>query len=302
MGLKLNYKLIVNEAVKNNKDFRPISEEQRRQLQDALYEMACDVDARCKKNGVKVFLVGGSILGAVRHKDFIPWDDDIDFGAFRNDYEKIKEIFDEQFSDTYELRCPNSPYPNGNRFMQIYKRNTVLKSIDSGNPLQPQEIYVDIFPYDSVPNNKIVRTLNGLHANFLMAVASCVMDHQYPNKLLCETIKKLKDAKGILWIRECIGCVFSFKSAEEWFDRVDSCISSNRSTKSITSATGRLHYFGEMYDKKVFTPLTTILFRNHEFYAPNQYEVYLEGLYGKDYMTPPSEDSRESHYISELKL
>lgn len=302
MGLKLNYKLILNEAVKNNNDFYTISDSQKEQLKDALYEMLCDIDKRCRENGIKLFLVGGSLLGAVRHRDFIPWDDDIDLGAVRSDYEKLKSIFQEQFSDKYELRCPNSPYPNGNRFMQIFKKNTVLRNIDSDNSLQPHEISIDVFPYDSAPNTMIGRMLKGIHANFLMAVASCVMDYQYPNKLLRETMLKLKDAKMMLTIRDCIGRVFSFRKAEEWFDSVDNCIASYGTTKYITSATGRLHYFGELYSTDVFMPLTELSFRDHEFYVPGQYSIYLEGLYGKDYMTPPDADKRESHFISELKV
>lgn len=302
MGAKLNYKLILNEAVKNNKDFYPISEYQKEQLKDELYKMACDIHDRCRKNGIRLFLTGGSLLGAVRHKDFIPWDDDIDFGAFREDYEKIKKIFEDEFADIYELRCPNSPNPNGNRFMQIFKKNTVLRNIDSDNPFQPHEISIDIFPYDSVPDNKIMRTIKGIHANFLMAVASCVMEYQYPCKLLRETMHKHKDARKLLVIRDCIGRVFSFRTAEKWFDRVDSCIASSKGTRCVTSATGRFHYFGEIYDADVFATLTTLPFRDHEFYVPGQYKVYLEGNYGKDYMTPPGESARESHFISELKL
>lgn len=302
MGVKLDYKLILNEAVKNNEDFYPISAEQKEHLKDELYKMACDIDERCKKNGIKIFLVGGSLLGAVRHQDFIPWDDDIDFGTFREDYETIKLLFEDEFADAYELRCPNSLYPNGNRFMQIFKKDTVLRNIDSDNPLQPHEISIDIFPYDSVPDNRIARMVKGIHANFLMGVASCVMEYQYPNTLLRKTMYKFKEARRLLAIRDCIGEMFSFRTAEKWFDRVDTCITSSKSTKCITSATGRFHYFGEIYDVDVFTPLTILPFRNHEFYAPSKYKVYLEGNYGEDYMTPPEVCARESHFVSELKL
>lgn len=302
MAFFINYKKIMNEAVRNNREFHPISREQKEKLKNALYDMACDIDERCKKNNINLFLTGGTLLGAVRHEDFIPWDDDMDFGLKRRDYEKLKDIFAEQFSDMYELRCPNSPYPNGNRFMQIFKKDTVLKNIDSDNPLQPQEISIDVFPYDSVPDSKFCRIIKGIHANFLMVVASCVMEYQYPNKLLRETMYKFKDARRMLFIRDGIGRMFSFRKAEWWFDRVDNCIASSEKTKCITSATGRLHYFGEIYNTCVFMPLAKATFRKHEFYIPGQYMTYLEGNYGKDYMIPPAENSRESHFISELKL
>lgn len=66
--------------------------------------MTQEIDMVCKKYGIKMFLVGGSLLGAVRHGGFIPWDDDIDFGMKRCDYQKFIEIFDSELGDRYYLR------------------------------------------------------------------------------------------------------------------------------------------------------------------------------------------------------
>ena len=104
MNKSFDIKAITLIATKSNFSIRPISEEELKKLQTCLYDMAVDLDERCRKHGIKLFLVGGSLLGAVRHGGFIPWDDDMDLGASREDYEKLKEIFDEEFSDSYELR------------------------------------------------------------------------------------------------------------------------------------------------------------------------------------------------------
>lgn len=300
--MSFDYKLVLNEISQNEKDFRTINEREKEELKKALYEMACDIDERCKKNNLKMFLVGGTLLGAVRHGGFIPWDDDMDFALSRSDYRKMIKIFDDVFADDYELRCPNSPYPNGNRFMQIFKKGTVIHTLGDNNPMQPQSIKIDIFPYDYVPENKISKKIRGYRANLLMIIASCVMDYKYPDKLLLKYMKRSKEGKKIMKVRRIIGKIFCFLSPEKWFDKVDNVIAYGKTSSFITSATGRKHYFGEIYPKNCFFPLTEIKFINHTFYSPNNAKQYLEGLYGKDYMIPPKKKARENHFISKLKL
>ncbi|WP_295094171.1 LicD family protein [Ruminococcus sp.] len=302
MGLNLNYKDILNELARNDKNVRQMTDEEHESLKDCLYEMSVDIEKRCRKNGIKLFLVGGSLLGAVRHGGFIPWDDDMDFGMKRSDYEKMKKVFDKEFSDAYELRCPNSDSPNGNRFMQIFKKGTVLRTIGDENPLQPSAAYVDIFPYDYVPENKIMRKIRGIKSNIEMFIASCVMDEKYMSKKTRKYYAQSKDGKLFFRIRRFVGNFFSFRSPVKWFNTVDNTIHYRRKTSLVTSATGRKHYFGEIYSTDTFFPLTEIKFKEHLFYAPGNYKRYLEGLYGNDYMVVPDKMHRECHFITELKL
>lgn len=300
MKISFNYKDIVNDIAGKRTDVKYISEEERHSLQDYLYNMAIDLDTRCRKHGIRLILGGGNLLGAVRHGGFIPWDDDLDFMVSREDYEKIKNIFDDEFQDKYELRCPNSKYPNGNRFMQIYRKGTVLRTPGGGNPVQPQCVYIDIFPLDHIPENRIYRTLKGIHANFLMFVGSCVMSSKYGGSN--KQFYKLSP-RGALFLRarSVVGKLFSYHSPFYWFDRVDKSVQYKRKTSLVGSAVGTRHYFGIIFPYEKVYPLKEIRFIDYMFYAPADIHYYLREAYGDDYMTPPPVNSRESHFAIEFK-
>lgn len=108
----------------------------------------------CERNNLKVFAVCGTLLGAVRHNGFIPWDDDMDFGMLREDYNKLCELSD-QFKYPYFLQTTLTEkyfYSDvmrirDSRFTAIEKKD---RTIDCNNG-----VYIDVFPFDSIPDNKI---------------------------------------------------------------------------------------------------------------------------------------------------
>ncbi|MCR5798007.1 MAG: LicD family protein [Eubacterium sp.] len=297
----LNKKQILNEAA-NSGSVRPLSDDERKALKQTLLDMTAEIDAVCRKHNIKMFLAGGSLLGAVRHGGFIPWDDDVDFGMTRDDYTKFISIFDKELGEHYYLRCPNSPYPNGNRFMQIFKKGTVLETAEGNTPLQPKCVLIDVFPYDGVPDNLIHQKVKGIWCNFLMIIASSVTDYTYPNDEYKQMMNKSLSGRLLHTAMSVVGFLFSWRSPAKWFNTVDNAIQFKKQSHFITSATGRKHYLGETFPNDVFLPLQEIKFENLKLYAPANPDAYLRHNYGDNYMTPPPDGKRESHFVKRLEL
>lgn len=297
----LSKKKILNE-VANSGFVRPLSDDERKKLKKTLLSMTAEIDMVCRKYGIRMFLVGGSLLGAIRHAGFIPWDDDVDFGMIREDYTKFISIFEQELGEHYYLRCPNSPFPNGNRFMQIFKKGTVLETADGNTPLQPNCVQIDVFPYDAVPNNRIHQIIKGIWCNGLMIIASSVTDYTYPNEEYKRMMHKTFDGWLLDTAMTIVGFLFSWWSPAKWFDKVDRAIQYKKQTGFLTSATGRKHYLGEIFSTDVFLPLQEIKFENLMLYAPAKPDVYLKHNYDDDYMTLPPDGKRESHFVKRLEL
>jgi lipopolysaccharide cholinephosphotransferase len=112
-------------------------------------------------------LVGGSALGAIRHNGFIPWDDDLDVGMLRNEYDLFLAAFDEIYHDKYLIMSPGNRNGAKTRFAKILKRGTLLKEFLSTQNDEKNGIFVDIFPIDNVPDSDIQKNIKGILSDIL---------------------------------------------------------------------------------------------------------------------------------------
>jgi lipopolysaccharide cholinephosphotransferase len=252
-----------------------------------------EFDKYCLNNDLTYFLCGGTLLGCIRHKGFIPWDDDIDVFMPRSDYEKFYEltlnnpIKENLLTSTYR-KCKNIiPYP----FMKIIDTKTEV--IEQGkNTKRNNGIWIDILPLDVLPKddrtNEIVYSrMRVLRKKLFFALTDITLDNS--KNIFTFFYKKFKQ-------------VIAKKNIFSICKRMDVKAQAfrNLDTGFVGCLLWGLYGNGERCDKNVFN-IAKGSFEGEEFNIPSGWDVYLKGIYG-NYMELPPIEKRTSHSIVAYKI
>lgn len=239
------------------------------------------IDNVCKKNSLRYSLFYGTLLGAVRHKGFIPWDDDIDIAMPREDYEKLLSIWDSQAPVGYLLQTYRSETDYTNNFAKIRKDHTTyLQSWEEGKCAYNKGIFVDIFPADRVAPGKLSSKLQYIAGavNLLYSrghkSGSGGMIGKVENVLLKTNPKNYAPRRDA-----------AERFLRKWNGEANTpyiCACTIRSCK---------YYFpADMFDN-----MRTILFQEKEYPCVSQPDAMLRVVYG-DYMQLPPVEERVWHH------
>ena len=241
----------------------------------------------CQKIGVKYFLAYGSLIGAVRHKGFIPWDDDMDICMLREDYEKLQDYLISNPDERYEVMSYknnlNYVYP----FMKVQDNQTYLLEedvrIDSN-----MGIYVDIFPVDGYEDDSV----------FKDKMTRLIKKRQ----LSCYTFKGITNTKSLLnsLIRYISVIVFYFTNTNKYIRGIDELA---KSRKVLDYEEVDYLIYKDMnkpvWRREWLEQVTTGTFEGKEFMIPKNYHEILTSDYG-DYMQLPPVELRFSHHDFQL--
>lgn len=293
---------IMNEAAINSCYLHVISDTEAKALKELLLTMYKDISKLCDQHGLIYMMGGGTCLGAIRHKGFIPWDDDLDIMMPRASYEELIQLVSAgALGEDYEYDAPNPDKDCKNPFLKIYRRNTLDVEITSETAPGPKGIYIDVFPMDYAPDNLLLRRIKGFLSDFLHAVCSCVLYTEYPSERYKEFMTQTKEGKSRYRLRMFFGKLFRIISHKQWVWWFDQLNAKSLKSRHLTIPTGRKHYMDETMPIEVFLPTQKGLFEGEEVNLPADYHTYLTSLYS-NYMETPPVEKRERHFVYQLSL
>ena len=261
-------------------------------VQKIQLEMAKDIKRVCEENGIRYFLYRGTFLGAVRHKGVIPWDDDMDFGMLRSDYEKFCRIAPEKLGKDYCFQNWHTDENYALPFGKVRKRNTVFVEAKCAR-LPENGVYIDIYPLDYAPEGEAEK--KKLARNLL---------HLFRVKLMKSGYTPWMEEDRIIWkkrigylLYQAAALLVSQKKLIETYEKLVMAVPEGNAVYE-QSALPIAYYF----DKDWVAEVEEYPYEDTSFAGPKKYDEFLSCLYG-DYMQLPPEDKRENrHQIQELDL
>lgn len=239
----------------------------------------CIVDDFCKSHNINYWIDCGTLLGAVRHKGYIPWDDDIDIGMLRTDYEKFKKLFVN--NSRYSFLCAENTNSYYFPFGKVVDNNTVL--YEPNKQGYKIAVYIDVFVYDNAPDSDVALKKMYDERDFWRKLNNAQTGHhRKTNNLFKEIIVKI----GYYFLKLFPKGYFNNKA-------LSVCLKyTNSSTQRVGNFTSEKRM---VCDKSIFESFVDLSFENHNFKAPVGYNKWLKAFYG-NYMQLPPKDKRVSHH------
>lgn len=255
-----------------------------------LLEIIIKIDTACKENGLSYSLCGGSLLGAIRHNGFIPWDDDVDIAMPRKDYERLFQLLLSNSIPGIKVFSYKNKDSYNYLFMKAYDTRTVIKDQIGRDSNSICGVYVDIFPIDGLgegnKNDALKRFVKKrLLRELIVAYNWRRFFRSQTHSLFVEPVRFLM----FLFSRHL--------PIKRILKNVDNYYSELSTQKSDFSAVVCGSYrTKEVMPSSVLMNYTHVNFEGHSFMGFRDYDQYLTSIYG-DYMKLPPKEKQVSHHF-----
>ena len=244
------------------------------QLQNCILKVAHYIDQFCEKCGVQYCLMGGSALGAVRHKGFIPWDDDLDIFMRPEDYTRFRNAFND-YGDKENFYLQEWGAKNGKvTFAKLRMNNTCLVEKDLQDWDMHHGVYVDIFILHTCPDSKVSRYNQLFWSKYLVAKGAANRHNRSKHGLTALILRVLE----LLPDRFLLG--LALKNIYKY---------SKKSSENFCHFLGRAGLKTGLYKREYFSEVKRVPFESITLCVPSRVEDYLKDRWG-DYMKLPSKE------------
>jgi len=265
-----------------------LSDKELRSLQMVLLEMLLEIDRVCKKNGINYCLFFGTLLGAVRHSGFIPWDDDLDVAMMRSEYEKFREACKQDLDQSrffYQDRTTDPHYRWG--YARIRRKDTEFVRLGQEHMKMRTGIFLDIFPMDGVPNFPPLRVLHCFYCFILRKL------------LYAEVARKTSKTAALRAWHTILNMV-----PHDWvLRRMEKLAMKRTETKLVRILSFYMPRSGTFgYLRKWFEDLEDMEFEGRMFPGIKDYDGFLKFHYGDYMQLPPPERRTCCHPAAEFRL
>lgn len=237
-------------------------------------EMLCEVDRICRKHDIKYILAAGTQLGAVRHKGFVPWDDDVDIAMLHEEWLRFKAVAEEELDkERFFLRTQDTDKDMNLVFFQIKRNGTIYVKGGREQFDTHRGIAMDIFPFFNAPDSIWLTHVQNNICKFFKTMTWAHMGSQSEKKPLLRFYYNLM-AK------------VSNKTSYALYYKIATAVKKKKPYLTYLS-TGKNQFHAGFNQRRFFEDLTELEFEGHSFFVPKDYEEFLSYFYGKDYMKPP---------------
>lgn len=264
---------------------RPVESEEARRVQVELLDALVEL---CERYGLRYYLAGGTLLGAVRHKGYIPWDDDIDVNMPRPDIDRLIELTHGRINDHMVIGSPFGPFHQSTTFPRVCDTRYILNSASiDGKSSYYTNLFIDIFPIEGLPTEWSKVIWHYRKARFFVSMRKLAF---------------FKGVSGTMCLRKCARIaaqpVAKLMGYEFWSKQLQKLARKYEyeSCDYVGVVTSCMHTLTECIEREGYGEPVQVEFEGKQYNAPANWDKYLSNLYG-DYMQLPPEEDRIPHHF-----